>query len=288
MATTAVSRIRRQQLDFGDALLHVLSNEYDEVLLEFAVEDVPAVAMGALALPVAAGKGLWDAAKHVFDVGISQATFDAYEGAKAFAGTATEVPGRAMQAASYFYDEFVFHLEKRQDTSDKALFVGRLSTYLGTFAASAVVGADTPDKDITVLGIGSHRNFFFHSAAIALGVKLICRLMLRVASRAEKLVKKGSDDHEALVFIATNLKAVSFGYAVGTATHLVKDATFDGSKAVTGPLGGTLIDGTIVDDDAWLLLNGFVAIMAGEEPKKRRKRKVRKTASKKKATKRGS
>lgn len=288
MVTTAVSSNRRRQLDFGDALVHVLRNDYDEVLLEFAAEDVPAVAMGAIALPVAAAKGVWDAAKHVFDVGISQATSDAFEGAKVFAGMATEVPGRAKQAASYFYDEFMFQLERRKDTSDKALFVGRLSTYLGAFAASSVVGAETPDKDITALGIGSHRNFFFHSAAIALGVKLACRLMLRVASRAEKLVKKGSDDHEALVFIATNLKAISFGYAVGTATHLVKDATFDGSKAVTGPWGGTLLDGTIVDDDAWLLLNGFVAIMAGEEPKKRRNRKSPKTASKKKTGKRSS
>jgi len=107
-------------------------------------------------------------------------------------------------------------------------------------------GLSAPDADISILGIGSHRYFIFHSA---IGLAIL-RHFYRKWHKSGKdgLVKKASG-------------ALIGGLAVGVGLHLASDAFHP--KAVIFPFFGSLVDGTLVDDNIWLLANSIWAFRIG-------------------------
>lgn len=120
--------------------------------------------------------------------------------------------------------------------------------------AGALVGNSFPDRDISVLGIGSHRFWAFHSAAAAWALREFVGAMQAMSTEGERPPA------------ATRIAAMAAaGGAAGIGFHLVKDGAFgllDGQKSVVFGIPGllaadTAISGTFIDDDAWLLGNSF-------------------------------
>jgi hypothetical protein len=92
-----------------------------------------------------------------------------------------------------------------------------------------------PDLDIRILGIGAHRNFLFHSAAIVLVFYLL--MNRRDSMRLHWLI----------------INCIIAGCGIGIGIHLAADLLQ--SKAVLFPFVGSLIDGTSLDDRLWLGAN---------------------------------
>jgi len=110
---------------------------------------------------------------------------------------------------------------------------------------------DFPDKDIPILGIGAHRNFFTHSAAPVFLLSMIYTyLKSEKGKRAE---------------IARKLLGKVAGYsAFGLGLHLLID-TFFGPKAVIFPIVGSLVKNTLWDDKLWLLSNAVLSFWKGAQ-----------------------
>ncbi len=107
-------------------------------------------------------------------------------------------------------------------------------------------GLTAPDLDISVLGIGYHRYFIFHSA---IGLAVLRHFYRKWNdSKGTGLVKKATG-----AFLGC--------YAVGVGIHLASD--FFHPKAVIFPFFGSLIDGTLIDDNIWLLGNSLWAFRIG-------------------------
>jgi hypothetical protein len=111
--------------------------------------------------------------------------------------------------------------------------------------AGAVAGislfARFPDMDISLLGIGAHRNFLFHSAIVpVIAVAAVRRWRL-----------------------ASVLSFAAHGFLVGASVsvgfHLLQD-TFQ-SAPVKFPIIGSLVDGTSIDDRLWLSINSLVCFV---------------------------
>lgn len=129
---------------------------------------------------------------------------------------------------------------------------------LGVLVPVGMWGLNTgmvfPDKDIRLLGIGRHRFFLFHSA---LGL-----VMLR---HFYNQWHQNIGDNPTW-FERTKLKIA--GTALGTAAmgvgvHLLID-TFQ-PKSVVFPFFGSLVNGTLVDDNIWLLGNSLWAFKIGHD-----------------------
>jgi len=98
-----------------------------------------------------------------------------------------------------------------------------------------------PDLDIKLLGIGAHRNFFFHSAIFpALGYFLL----------------RKSDLRNIVVF---SVCAFCSGMSFTLGIHLLFD-TFQ-KAAVKFPFFGSLVDGTSTDDRLWLGINSLLCLL---------------------------
>ena len=114
-------------------------------------------------------------------------------------------------------------------------------------------GLAWPDLDIRLLGIGWHRYFLFHSAAAA--------WLLREFARSYSTWVQRDPTAPRLQKVVA---AIAAGGAVGIALHLLKDALIDGDKTVVFGIPGlrlnTLVPGTHVDDDLWLVANGLWAL----------------------------
>jgi len=133
----------------------------------------------------------------------------------------------------------------------------------GTVAVSAsIYGEKFPDFDIKYLGIGMHRFWLLHSAVAA----WVCKDFLE----AVKLLDAGDTNHP----VVTKLCAAAVaGGAVGIGIHLVRDGLFgwiEGEKSVTFGLPGiwtrsTLVRGTYLDDDLWLLGNSAWAFKIAKD-----------------------
>ncbi len=115
----------------------------------------------------------------------------------------------------------------------------------------AIIGNAFPDFDISWFGIGSHRNFVTHSAIPLWGLYKFHKWA----------VYKIQPEPDTLIDLS--LKAMGLliaGFALGASTHLLIDATFQGSKAVIFPLLGSLIGGTLLDDNMYLSGNSFISL----------------------------
>jgi hypothetical protein len=247
----------------GEAVAHVVINEWDDVLLDFAGAIWDAVAE--------AGLSVWSLAERVWDDGFLAVVEDAWEDATEAGEDLLELPEQVAEAVDFAYNEFSRQLD-RLSPEDLAIYLGRVACYVAVWSGGAVVGYGLPDKDISVLGIGSHRHFAFHSVAPAVGVKLFGSLFLKVLGRAARRVRR-KDERALLAFVASNLVVATGGVSAGVGMHLLEDALLDGSKSLVGPWGGTIVTGTSVDDNAWFLVNGFCCLLNGKPPERRRRRK---------------
>jgi len=111
---------------------------------------------------------------------------------------------------------------------------------------------DFPDLDISTLGIGYHRFFMFHSAAMPWMLNKIyeARLARTVGSRqiGDRVVDR-----------LLGIMAASGAWAVGV--HLAIDVMQP--KSVVVPFFGSFINGTLVDDEVWLLGNSLYCFHLG-------------------------
>jgi len=119
-------------------------------------------------------------------------------------------------------------------------------------ALSFIAGLAFPDLDIVLLGIGTHRFFLFHSALAVI------------------ILKKFLEDYQT--FLAENPSRVCYdkllaisaaGAGYGIALHLAVDGLLQGNQDVTFGLPGvfqfSLVEGTLVDDNIWLVGNALYA-----------------------------
>ncbi len=140
--------------------------------------------------------------------------------------------------------------------SQRKIYIAKVAMYLSSFAAGAYIGNSLPDKDITYLGIGSHRNFAFHSVLAAVFGRLMIRFLQRFA---DCMNEEGLLSDQDAAVVQHCFSAAQGGVAVGVAVHLAIDGTIQGSKAVLMGHFGSIVDGTLIDDKAWFLVNSFAA-----------------------------
>lgn len=112
----------------------------------------------------------------------------------------------------------------------------------GLFTLS--LGFNFPDHDISILGIGHHRFFLFHSG--------ISVWMMRKVYEAY-LARNGDSQQLRDRVVRKILGVAAGGLAFGVGCHLLIDTIQP--KAIVFPFFGSLIDGTMLDDDLWLLGN---------------------------------
>lgn len=122
-------------------------------------------------------------------------------------------------------------------------------------------GIVMPDLDISLVGIGAHRFFLFHSGLVVWGLE---QLYLRYYRQMEldapssppmagrPMAAYRNHARRVLMKVAGGLLGAA---AIGVGIHLVIDVFQP--KAVIFPVIGSLLDGTLVDDNIWLLGNAL-------------------------------
>jgi len=109
-------------------------------------------------------------------------------------------------------------------------------------------GLAFPDLDISLLGIGYHRFFLFHSALGLVGLRYFYRQWLEKQAEPDRWRNR----------VKRKLTgALLGGFATGVGVHLAFDVFQP--KSVVFPFFGSLADGTMVDDDIWLVANSVWA-----------------------------
>ena len=111
-----------------------------------------------------------------------------------------------------------------------------------------------PDSDISLLGIGNHRFFLFHSGAAAWVIKRIYEANFGSQQKEEPF--------------GTRVWRKVFGVASATSVfaigcHLTIDVFQP--KSVIFPGIGSLIDGTLVDDNIWLFGNALYCFKIADD-----------------------
>lgn len=99
-----------------------------------------------------------------------------------------------------------------------------------------------PDWDITLLGIGLHRFFLFHSAFAIVGLRRFLR---------RRWVEAWNK---------TTVRVLLGGFALGIGFHLLTDLFQP--KSVVFPWGSA-VPGTLLDDELWLLGHAVWALWLG-------------------------
>jgi len=132
---------------------------------------------------------------------------------------------------------------------DKLLRQGPAVARLATLTPPCLVGASwgfaLPDWDITLLGIGWHRFFLFHSALGVAGLQYLYR-------------RRNANNTGP----ASRISGMALGgLAMGVGLHLTVDLFQP--KSIVFPGKGTAVSGTLVDDNLWLLLNAIWAYRIG-------------------------
>jgi hypothetical protein len=122
----------------------------------------------------------------------------------------------------------------------------------GLFSFSAMYGF--PDKDISLLGIGNHRFFLFHSGVAIWIMRKIYEAQLARTGDSRLL-------RDRVVNKIAGVAAGSAAFAVGC--HLLVDIMQP--KSIVFPFIGSLVKGTLVDDDLWLLANGLWCFKMGTD-----------------------
>jgi len=115
-------------------------------------------------------------------------------------------------------------------------------------------GFNFPDTDITLLGIGNHRFFMFHSAFAPLILRKLYNLW----------IEKQNNSHDFLSRVSNKVAGMALGtYAIGVGIHLTVDVFQP--KTIVFPFFGSLVSGTLIDDNLWLLGNSLWAYKIGKD-----------------------
>ena len=110
-------------------------------------------------------------------------------------------------------------------------------------------GFAAPDWDISTLGIGYHRFFLFHSA---IGLAVLRRFHRQWQAHLAQT------DNSLAGRVKQKLAGALLGAgAAGVGLHLLVDVFQP--KSIVFPFFGSLIEGTLVDDNLWLLGNSLWA-----------------------------
>ena len=111
-----------------------------------------------------------------------------------------------------------------------------------------------PDLDISTVGIGNHRFFLVHSGAAVWMMRKVYKAHL---SRTEGSTKIQDKITRAILGVMGG----SAAFAIGC--HLLVDTIQP--KSVVFPFFGSLINGTLVDDNIWLFANGVWCFRMGAD-----------------------
>lgn len=140
--------------------------------------------------------------------------------------------------------------------AERFSLVTAILVHLLIAGAGAYMGNGIPDLDISLMGIGKHRNFFTHSVLPALGVEFSALVLHRLIDGfKDRLPPNAHPIWENLRHAKTGLNAAVVGVYAGLSWHLFKDLFIDGSQAIRGPGFNTFVSGTYLDDNAYLAGN---------------------------------
>jgi hypothetical protein len=130
----------------------------------------------------------------------------------------------------------------------------KLSVLLPAGGLGLSYGLVFPDRDIRLLGIGSHRYFLFHSALGLVALRHFYR----------DWMEKQADPQRWSSRVKRKVAGAALGsFAAGVGVHLAVDVFQP--KAVLFPFIGSLADGTMVDDNVWLIGNSLWAFRISRE-----------------------
>ena len=155
-----------------------------------------------------------------------------------------------------YFDEAVYSDIRRaasqwgQKLADVAQVTVMVPAGIWTFAQFS----DFPDLDISTLGIGNHRYFLFHSAAVVWMMKKIYDARLARTRGTDRIGDRVIDR-------MVGIMAASGAYAVGI--HLALDVIQP--KSVVFPFIGSPVSGTLIDDNIWLLGNALYCFYLGNQ-----------------------
>lgn len=150
-------------------------------------------------------------------------------------------------------------------------FILKIIMYATAAICGASLGYKVPDVDISVLGIGKHRNILFHSSLTAFASRKACRAVLNTFVRITEDISSHcllTDEEKARLAVAQKILAsavggANLGMCLGVTTHLWQDGILEPSGTIRSPWFNTFVSGTTLDDQAWLVANGFVSAVLG-------------------------
>lgn len=184
------------------------------------------------------------------------------------------MPGRIARESTAAAGKIIDDLLNKYDSTDGVLSLEYLRQArdevesclqgAGQMAQAAVLvpvgvwglghGLTAPDLDISLLGIGNHRFFLFHSALGLVALRYFYN----------KWVESHSDRTGVLRRFGEKVAGFALGtYAMGVGVHLMIDVFQP--KAVIFPFIGSLVNGTLVDDNIWLMGNSLWAFKIGHD-----------------------
>lgn len=114
-------------------------------------------------------------------------------------------------------------------------------------------GFPFPDSDISLLGIGNHRFFLFHSSIGLIALRYFYKQWL------QKM-----DDAKFISRVSKKVSGMLLGsFSMGVGIHLAIDVFQP--KSIVFPFFGSLVNGTLVDDNIWLIGNSLWAFKIGKD-----------------------
>ena len=115
-------------------------------------------------------------------------------------------------------------------------------------------GFSFPDKDISLLGIGHHRYFLFHSAIGLVALRHFYKQWLDAENNNQHFTNR----------VKRKVSGSLLGsFAMGVGIHLAVDSFQP--KSIVFPFFGSLVNGTLVDDNIWLIGNSLWAFKIGHD-----------------------
>lgn len=267
--------IDKKTKHLGEAFLWTLQYDLPQILKEFFKEDVyqftKNTGKGVLTLTYKLLKLPYDLGIKVKNEGLDglkKSVSDGTQNTKELAKELAKLPKRLRQAINKLFSDIGEGLERHELKKEQSLYIARLLSYFISFSTGVVAGYSFPDKDIGWLGIGKHRNIFTHSVLPLIFIKLLAQLLLRIINKTELYLEESNDERdilETLKIVKNHLGALALGTSVGVGSHLIIDGVFQPGGTIRGPGFNTIIHGTTVDDQAFLLINSFFCILLGYE-----------------------
>lgn len=166
-----------------------------------------------------------------------------------------DIPGGVSDEHGFYDDEVYSDIRQAAARwGEKVSDVAQMTIMVPAGIWSFSQFSSFPDLDISTLGIGNHRFFLFHSAAIVWALKKIYDARLARTAESEKTSDKVVDR-------ILGVMAASGAWGVGI--HLALDVFQP--KSVVFPFIGSPVEGTLVDDNIWLMGNSLYCFHLGNQ-----------------------